>query len=475
VTPEPSVNQPLVDRLTAIAGEEHVRTPGTAADWWPLALKGALAPPLGSAALRVSPADAAETARIVAACASEGAVLVPFGAGSGVVGSAVPEGAAVLLDLGRLNEIGAIDRVNSLVTVGAGVLGGVLEANLNDQGFTTGLYPQSLELATVGGMIATRASGTFSGHYGAMEARLAGVEVVLADGTRVQTPHMPRWALGPELPALFLGSEGTLGVVTAATLRLNPLPERRLLRAVRFPALESGFAAIREMLHGGIHPAVVRLYDAEESGMIRATTGHTGEGCVLLLAFDGPARLADLTEDLALDHCRRHGADDLGREPAERWNANRLRVPAGFAALREPGVMADFIDVQAPWDSLFAVYTNVRAALLEHCGSAVAHFSHVYPQGSSIYFVIRIDAPDDAEAIARYHRAWEAAMTATLAAGGTIAHHHGVGLARAAWLPESLGTAWPVWERLKAAFDPAGILNPGKLGLPVPAGERRDG
>jgi alkyldihydroxyacetonephosphate synthase len=303
-----------------------------------------------------------------------------------------------------------------------------------------------------------------------MEARLVAVEAVLADGTTIQTPVMPRWSLGPDLSALFLGSEGALGIVTAATLRIDHLPERRLLRAVIFPDLQHGFDAIRSMIHSGIHPAVVRLYDREESGMLRATTGHDRDGCLLLLAFDGPARLAETAEDLALGHCLQHTCEDLGREPAERWNANRLRVPSGFAALKEPGIMADYIDVQAPWNRLGEVYSAVRAALLDHCDSAVAHFSHVYPQGSSIYFVARIEAASDAEAIARYHRAWEAAMQASLAAGGTIAHHHGVGLARGQWLEEALGSAWPLWERLKRGLDPQGILNPGKLGLPPQAG-----
>lgn len=467
-TASPTPDHPL-DRLhaglAAIAGADHVRPgAGREGDWWPLALKGRLPAGLGRAALIVSPGDARETAAVLAACAGAGVPVTPFGAGSGVVGSAVPEAGTVLLDLRRLREIGPLDRANCLVTSGAGVIGGALEAFLNAEGFTFGLYPQSLDLASVGGMIATRASGTYSGLYGGIEHRLAALQVALADGTLCDVPLMPRWALGPDLASLFIGSEGTLGVVTAATLRIDPLPEARLLRALRFATLSDGLAAVREFIQAGIHPAVVRLYDEEESAHLRATTGHEGAGCILLLAFDGPARLAALAETLTLEHCAARGAADLGREPAERWNTNRLRVPSGFAALEQPGVMADFIDIQGPWDRIEAVHAAVRSALREHCDSAFAHFSHVYPQGSSMYFVVRIDAADDDEAVSRYHRAWDAAMAATLASGGAIAHHHGVGLARSGSLRASLGSAWPVWDRLKQAMDPAGILNPGKLG-----------
>jgi alkyldihydroxyacetonephosphate synthase len=470
---EPQVPRSMPDvpalfaNLAAIAGADQVRlSQHPTGDWWPLALKARLPDSLGRPSLIVAPGTPEETAAVLAACSTAGAPVTPFGAGSGVVGSAVPDSGSVLLDLRRLRTLGPIDRANCLVTAGAGVIGGELEAWLAGQGFTLGLYPQSLDLASVGGMVATRASGTYSGHYGAIEQRLAAVQVALADGTLCEIPVMPRWSLGPDLSSLFIGAEGTLGVVTAATLRIDRLPEARLLRALRFPNLRAGLDAIRAFVQAGLHPAVVRLYDEEESVHLRATTGHDGAGCILLLAFDGPEPLAALTETLAIGHCRAYGADDLDREPAERWNTVRLRVPSGFAALEHRGVMADFIDIQAPWDRVESVHAAVRAALLEHCSSAFAHFSHVYPQGTSIYFVIRIDADSDDDAVARYHRAWDAAMAATVASGGVIAHHHGIGLARSAWLRESLGSAWPIWERLKAAMDPAGILNPGKLGTP---------
>lgn len=466
---EPPATGPLRARIAEIVGAHHITVNGRAADhprdWWPLALKDHSRVPAGTPpTLVAAPADASEVAAVLETCAESGMSVTPFGAGSGVVGAAIPSDGGMLLDLSRLQRVRQIDRVNQLVTAEAGVIGGRLETQLRGEGLTLGLYPQSFDLATVGGWVATRATGTYSGRYGGIEDRIAGLQVALADGTLVETPSMPRWAVGPDLRQLLVGSEGTLGVVTAVTLRLSRWPQRRLLRACRFAAIGDGLDALRAIAQGGLRPAVMRLYDEAESAQHRAVTANLGDGCLLLLAFDGPARLTELEEELTLALCADRGAVDLGREPAERWEANRLIVPDGFHALRDRGVMADFIDVQAPWDRIEATYRAVRDGLLTHCTSVMAHFSHIYEQGSSCYFVIRIEASDDDEAVARYLDAWAAAMTAVLSNGGAVAHHHGVGLARAPWVTAALGDAWPLWDRLKQAFDPLGILNPGKLG-----------
>ena len=463
----------------AIVGAEHVQSVGRIqdlSDWWPLALKNAPDFLLNSApAVIVSPASASEVADVLRVCTALEMAVTQRGRGSGVVGAAIPSNGGVLLDLQRLNRIGPVDTENLLVTAEAGVVGGHLEQELQAQGLTCGVYPQSLDVSTIGGWIATRATGTYSGCYGGIEDRLAGIEVALADGRCVRTPEMPRWAIGPNLSQLFLGTEGTLGVVTSVTLRLDRWPDRRLLRACMFPNLHAGLAAVRAFTQDGLQPAVVRLYDEEETRHHRALLSSDAAGCLLILAFDGPARLTAIVEELTLETCVSRGAIDLGREPAERWDAKRLNVPPGFAAVRQPGIMADFIDLQAPWDHLEETYRTVRDALLMHCTTAMAHFSHVYNQGSSIYFVISIEASDDEEAVRRYLAAWDAAMTAVFASGATIAHHHGIGMARAPWVMQALGDAWPLWGMLKRAFDPLGILNPGKLGhtgpvngVPVP-------
>lgn len=453
----------LITTLQTIVGEEWVEVDAVVRDWSPLSLKGLLDDREGAALAVVRPATAIEVGRVIWACTEQGAPVVPIGARSGVLGGALP-GGAIGVDLSRLDAIGEIDRENQLITVGAGVLGGVLEAHLREHGFTIGLYPQSLELASIGGWVATRASGTYSGHYGGVEDRLLGLEVVLADGTVCTTPVMPRWSIGPDMAGLFVGSEGTLGVITSVTLKIDRVPESTLLRAVRFPTVFDGLASIREIVQGGVHPAVVRLYDEAESAMLRATTQHDGDGAVLLLGFVGPTGVARAEEDFALAITVDHGGADLGREPAQRWDANRLRVPSGFVALQERGVLADYIDVQASWSTVETVYAAVRAALAAHCDTAVAHFSHVYAQGTSIYFVVSIRAASDEEAVARHRAAWQAAMEAVVLTGGGIAHHHGVGRVRTPWLHEEVmrGTG-DLWSIVRTAFDPAATLSPDVL------------
>jgi alkyldihydroxyacetonephosphate synthase len=289
--------------------------------------------------------------------------------------------------------------------------------------------------------------------------------VVLADGTVANTPLMLRWALGPDPRQIFVGSEGTLGVITAVTLRMARFPRRRLLRALRFSSLSEGLKTVRALIQGGLRPAVVRLYDEAASKTLagQIDRDRDGHGCLLILAFDGPERVAEVQEEVAVFTCVERGALDLGRKPAERWDEDRLHASTGFAALREPGVIGDYIDVQAPWDSAWDTYQSVRGALLTHSSSVLAYFTHVYEQGTAIYFAFAIQVDDDEEAVYRYHRAWNAAMETAIRSGATIVHNRGIGRARAPWFATALGDAWPLWEHLKTTFDPLGILNPGKL------------
>ncbi len=457
----------LAARFAAIVGPAQVRIADASddgRDWWPLALKNVSPFQPGTLPdLLVCPGTAGEVAAILRMCAETRTPVTAYGGGSGLVGSAIPVLGGVLLDLVRLRAVRGIDHENLLVTAEAGLTGSHLEDQLRKQGLTLGFYPRSLGLSSLGGWVSTHATSPYSGLYGGIEQRLAGLEVALADGTLAQTPAMPRWAVGPNLSQLFVGAEGTLGVVTAVTLKVNRLPARRLLRALSFTHLRDGLAAVRTFTQEGLRPALVRLYDKESSKLHRELLDHYRPGCYLLLGFDGPERLAELEEELTVAVCKARGGTDLGRRPAERWDAQRFSISPSFAALRTPGIMSDQIDIQAPWDRLEETYHQVREALLEECTSVAAHFSHVYDQGSSILFTISIVADDNEEAVRRYLLAWDAAMAATIRCGGAIAHQNGIGLARGPWLADALGSAWPLWERLKQAFDPAGMLNPGKL------------
>lgn len=436
-------------------------------DRWVLSVKGLV----GDAGNEQIPAGVAtptsvdEVAAVLGWANAHGVPVIPYGAGSGVMGGAVPASSGVSLDLGAFSRIERIDADDLLVTIGAGMLGGEMEEQLQARGFTVGHYPQSLHLSSVGGWVAARGSGTFSSRYGNVETMVAGLEVVLPTGEVLRTKAVPRSAAGPDLNQLFIGSEGTLGVITAVTFRMWPVPERRVFRALSLPDIGAGLRSIRTIMQQGYRPAVVRLYDAAEGKGILQRFGHDATRCLLVLAFDGPRRLADLEEDVAVATCLGNGATDLGREPAEHWERNRFDVAWSTERLSQKGGIAEAIEVCNVWSRLEDTYERMVAAIRPHMQEVYGHFSHVYPQGASLYVICRSLEADDAAARRAYESAFAAATEAALATGATIAHHHGVGLQRARWMKDELGPGLDVLRAVKRALDPNGIMNPGKLGL----------
>lgn len=451
-----------------IVSEDAADRRSHATDSWPLVLKWdddavAEATPLAV----VRPRDAQEVGAVLRACSEGGIPVVPYGAGSGVVGGAVPEQPAISLDTSALVGIVALHPHDAMVTVRAGTIAADLEAELQAAGFTLGHYPQSLALATVGGLVATRSSGTFSSKYGNVEDRLVGLEVVLADGTVVTTKLTPRAATGPSLAQLFVGSEGTLGVITEVTLKVLPEREVCRFRGVAFDdLLGDGLGAVHDLLGRGITPAVIRLYDAAEAEHLYGRAGvEPGGRALLVLGFDGPARLAALEEELALECCAARGGTDLGSGIGELWERTRYRAEWLEEGNAGGLAMADAIEVSAPWSRLPEVYERIAKALDGTVDRLVCHFSHFYGQGGSLYAIVSLSADSTAEVVARYRRAWELTMQEVLAAGGSISHHHGIGRMRVPWLAEELGSTAGLLETIKDALDPAGVLNPGKLGL----------
>jgi alkyldihydroxyacetonephosphate synthase len=289
---KPSGDQ-VVRALRAELGDDRVSTdPDLLArmgsDTWPLRLVQAV---LGRSPNRplavVRPTNATEVATAVRVLAKHEVAVVPRGGGSGVVGGADAPSDAVVLDLGALDEIISLDEDNLQVCVGAGVGLAALEAWLHERGYTTGHYPQSIALAQVGGLVATRSSGQFSSKYGSIEDLVLGLEVVLPDGEIVRMSPAPRRAVGPDLRALWIGSEGTLGVITEVTLKVVPLPEERRTQAFALPSFAHGLVGMRKFMRVGWRPAVVRLNDAYEAQRGFAESLEPGE-VILLLLSEGP-------------------------------------------------------------------------------------------------------------------------------------------------------------------------------------------
>ncbi|HZP40712.1 MAG TPA: FAD-binding oxidoreductase [Candidatus Binatia bacterium] len=436
-------------------------------DYWVLAhLRAAQGRLEGGPACVVRPRTTAEVATAVRLAAARGVPIVARGGGSGVVGGATPPAGSLVVDLGALTGIVELNEVALHARVRAGTNGGEYERLVQARGYTTGNYPQSIDRSTVGGWVATRAAGQWSTRYGNIEDLCLGVEAVLASGAVVRTNPAPRASTGPSLRELFLGSEGTLGIVTEVTLRLHPLPEHRALATLAFASMAAGLEAIRRVVRVGWRPAVLRLYDAVETGR------HFGQWvppdrAALVVVGEGPRALVEVELAAVRAAAAAEGAVECDAAAAAHWLAGRNTVPPwDFFLARE--LIVDTIEVAAGWDRVAGLYDAVLATLGAVPGIVVAsaHSSHSYPQGTNLYVTFVVKPADWARAEESYLDAWGRVMQATLAAGGTISHHHGIGRLRTPWLAEELGSSYPVLAAVKRALDPANVMNPGVL---VPA------
>ncbi len=442
-------------------------------DWWPLAIgwaaEGAVPQRPG---VVVRPHTTQEVSAVLATC-HQAVVPVTAAAGrSGVCGGSIPVFGGVALDLTALDGLIDVDETSLTADVRAGTFGPDLEAALGrvGPGYTLGHWPQSMDLSTVGGWLACRGAGQYSTRYGKIEDMVLGLEVVLADGRIVQTEgHGPRAATGPNMTQLFVGSEGTLGIITAARVRIHPLPSAQERRAFGFTTFAAGLEACRKVMRRGATPAVLRLYDEVES--VR-TFDQADTNVLVVLDETDPALLA-ATLAIVEDECLSVGAQPLDVALVERWLTHRNDVSA-LAPLWRAGVVVDTAEIAGAWAVLPDLFDEVVRALKAIDGTlaASAHQSHAYTDGACLYFTFAGKGPDgdDGWREGYYRRAWDAVTTATMAHGAAISHHHGIGLNRSRFLPRALGSGFDVLVGLKESFDPAGILNPGKLGLPSPFG-----
>lgn len=459
----------LVDLLTGICPTitSDAETAEASRDWWPLAMHWSLAgsvPQRAGAVCR--PTTTEQVAAVLAACAAAGVPVTAAGGRSGVSGASAPVFGGVVLDLTGMQGVIDVDVESGVVEVWAGTFGPDLEEELHQRcAMTIGHFPQSFDIATVGGWVACRGAGQYSTRYGKIEDMVVGLEVVLADGTVLRTGHGPAAAMGPDLTHLFVGSEGTLGIITRVWLRAHPLPTHERRAAYTFGDFESGIEACRLILRRGATPAVLRLYDGVET---QRSHGGDGTRCALLVLDEGDIGLVEATFGVVEDECA--AALPAATDLVDEWMVHRNDTNA-LQVLTRKGFVVDTMEIAAPWSRLPVVFREARAALMAvpHARVASCHLSHSYLDGACLYFTFAATPPPD-EIESTYVAMWNAGQRAVLAAGGNLSHHHGIGLNRARFMAESMGTSLAVLDRLKAVLDPAGILNPGKLGLASPFG-----
>ena len=388
------------------------------------------------------------------------------------MGAAVPYAGGIVLDVSGMDEIVEIDEVSLTATVQAGMNGSEFERRLNERGLSFPHFPASAEWASVGGYVAARGSGVLSSRYGKIEDQVVAVRVVTPTGEIIDTIPVPRHAVGPELTQLFVGSEGTLGVITQVTVRLVPLPAYRRFEAVALPSLEAGIVGLRTTMQRGLRPAVIRFYDAEAAaGSLSPVVGQALDSATALLMFEGEAGR------------RRRGGGDRAWLPrprrAARGSTSSSAARGGSTATTSTTRRTTRRCRRCGARSTRWRRTSGSSRSTTRCAPALkpyeaqglrlrTHLSHWYEWGSMVYprFVIP-DASGADDPLALYYEIWGAGVNAILDAGGVMNDHHGVGSTLSQYVPRQWGAAHATLARIKAALDPAGIMNPGKLGLPA--------
>jgi len=418
-----------------------------------------------------------------------GAAIIPLGGGTSVVGHlTVPEGQQPVLtvNLSRLCRLINLDREAQLATFGAGVLGPDLEAQLRAHGYTLGHFPQSFEYSTLGGWVVTRSSGQQSLRYGRIEQLFAGGTVETPRGT-LQIATFPASAAGTDLREMVLGSEGRLGILTEATVRVSPLPQREEFHAVFFPTWEQAHDAVRALAQAKLPLSMLRLANPIETlttltmaghvrliGLLETYLGWRGckqQKCLLMLGASGQSDAVAHALGSALRIARGYKGVAIGQAMGNKWKANRFRNVYLRNALWQKGYAIDTVETACDWSRvtpMMHALENAATHALAQSGEKVhtyTHLSHIYAQGASVYttFAFRL-AGDYAQDLARWRSLKAAVSQAIVAHGGTISHQHGVGLDHAPYLEAEKGPLGiSAMRSLFRHFDPDGMLNPGKL------------
>ena len=390
--------------------------------------------------------------------------VIPFGEGSGVVGGAIPIRGGIIIDMKKFNKIIEINDENLTATVEAGINGMNFERYLNVKGYTCGHIPQSLYTSSVGGWIAHRAAGQFSTKYGKIEDIVLGMEIVLPQGETINFKPVVRAATGPQLDKLFIGNEGTLGIVTKAVLKIWPYPAKKTLISYSFPTFEDSLKAVRLILREQIFPAVVRIYDADETKRHFPDIEKATDRVMIVFICEGNENLVNLEETITREKCKENSGIDCGEHPVEHWIETRFRVTETSST--PPNKMTvDTIEVAVSWEDAAKMYHHVLETVKKLKGILLitAHVSHFYVNGAGFYFSFAGVETGEQTNFEFYQKVWNTTIKAVIDSGGSIAHHHGIGINRSYWMDAEWGKSMEVLREFKKVLDPNNIFNPGKI------------
>ena len=437
------------------------------------------------------PGDEVELEAVLSFCEEASAAAIPYGGGTSVTGGVEPrfEGPAVSIDLARLDRVLEIDRASRAARVQGGAAGPRLEDQLREHDLTLRHFPQSFEFSTLGGWIATRAGGHFATLYTHIDDLVESVRAITPAGTW-ESRRLPGSGAGPSPDRLMLGSEGTLGIITEAWVRLQERPTQKLSVGVSFPDFLAGAEAVRALAQSGLDPSNCRLLDPAEAALTHAATDGMA---MLVLGFESAHHPVDEDMRYAVETAKGFGGvpgevkggatpqprrgglraapppGEEGSDPVGSWRHAFLAAPYLRDTLVAAGVISDTFETSITWDRFDAFVAGVReraeAALLEVCGggTVTCRLTHVYPDGAAPYFTCLAPARRGSE-VEQWDEIKAAASEAVIAAGGTITHHHAVGRDHRPWYdrqrPDPFADAL---RAAKRAVDPGGMLIPGVL------------
>lgn len=424
--------------------------------------------------------------------------LIAFGGGTNIVGAVeapVSEKRMVVcVNLSRMNKVLALDPVSQTARIQAGALGPEIEAQLNEQGFSLGHFPDSFEFSSLGGWLATRSVGMQSDRFGTIADMTLSVDCVTPQGL-INTKPYPHASMGPDLRELLLGSEGTLGIITEAVMKVHPVEEQQF-GAILFPDFISGIHAIQNCLRENCLPSMMRLLDVDETqlsfhlkpgvkktkqlieNIIKKIMGRLkkidfSQCCIAIIAFSGSAKLIVKQRKKVLQYCRMHGGVYLGQSPGKQWYARKYDYPYLRDLVMDFGGVVDVAETSILWGKIEPFYAAVKQAGYQAMSACIpaeileklpkpgylgCHLSHHYDNGTCLYFTFGF-LPEAGAELEQYQIVKSAMTDAIVAHGGSLSHHHSVGYEHAKWLPSMLGEVGIQWlQNIKSSIDPQSNL-----------------
>ena len=446
--------------------------------------------------LVIYPGSEDEVAGVVKTALSADAVVIPFGGGTNISGSLeAPRNESrpvISVDMSRMSSVLEIDEVSRIARIQAGALGPDIERQLNAKGWTLGHFPDSFKHSTLGGWIATRSSGMQSDKYGDIADLTRAVRVVTPAGILATRP-VPASSTGPSVKEMILGSEGRLGIITEATVHVHRLPQKRQIYGYLFPDWSRGLQAMTAIAESDAAPSVTRVSDANETRFYFATKRAEGLAgrtksvlsklylqrvkrfdvhrmCLSFVGYEGSEEHVNIQKRLVDEIVARHGGMCMGTGPGELYDQKKFDAPYIRDFLLDRGALADVSETAAPWSQLESLSNGVisRAGKafeqIAVKGYIMCHLAHSYHSGACLYFTFAFRPSDETRPLQQYDVVKRAIQQGFIDLGGTLSHHHAVGLEHAAWLGQDISPVGVTMIRsLLDGVDPHHNFNPGKI------------